>query len=241
MDGTASERRRPFRKQFRDQGNQAAPQLEEAEGKVQDSGSHICEVLGVTDQFFIVSRANDGRFKSRLAVEVAALLTWSAVGQGDRLGGLLFDGRQRWEQRPTLGAKPALHFLEQLVEHGRPGPASPGAGENPAALNDTLSSLRRVARPGSLVAIISDFRGLDERCLAHLAQLGRHSEVVLVFLYDALEHELPPPGRYRITDGRQTRWIDTADPDSRTFHRSRFQQRRERLRQISSRHRYSSL
>jgi uncharacterized protein (DUF58 family) len=179
--------------------------------------------------------ATRGRFKSKRATEVAALLSWSALAQGDRIGALIFTEQGHWEMRPAAGPKPGLRILEQLAAQARP-PMKAASSESADEINAALARLRRVARPGHLVAVVSDFRGLNERGRAHLGQLARHSELILVFLYDVLERELPPPGRYRISNGRHTRWLDTAAPEQRAVHRARFEERLEGLRQLSRRY-----
>ena len=50
--------------------------MEEAEGNIQYTGSHICEVLGVTDPFFVVSQANNDPSRSGL---LCCLLTFGLV------------------------------------------------------------------------------------------------------------------------------------------------------------------
>lgn len=173
--------------------------------------------------------ATQGVFKSVQAAHCAALLAWRATQQGDRLGGFIFSEQDHWELRPSLRASATLHFLEQLAERGQ---SAPPASTDPDTLRPALARLRRVARPGSLIAVISDFRDLDEPGAAQLAQLARHNEVVLIFVYDRLETELPPAGRYRISDGRQERLLDSQDPQARRDYAARFAQRRARLTQL---------
>ena len=58
--------------------------------------------------------------------------------------------------------------------------------------------LTRVARPGSIVFLLSDFRGLSAARERHIRQLASHGDVFLVQFFDPFESELPPPGSYRI-------------------------------------------
>ena len=60
-----------------------------------------------------------------------------------------------------------------------------------------IARLRRVAQPGSLIVLLSDFGQLDGQGSAHLVQLARHSELILADIHDPLEAELPPPGRVK--------------------------------------------
>ncbi len=179
--------------------------------------------------------ATQGVFKSVQAAHCAALLAWRATQQGDRVGGFIFTDQDHWEMRPSLRASATLHLLEQLAVRGQTQPVAGDA--NPDALRNALARLRRVVRPGSLVTVISDFRGLDDSGAAHLAQLSRHNELVLIFIYDPLERELPPAGRYRVTDGRRERLLDSQGTQTRSDYAARFTQRRERIAQLCMRHR----
>ena len=162
-------------------------------------------------------------YKSVLASRLAALLAWSSVQHGDRLGGLIFSEHEHIESRPKRGKAAALHFIQQLVGHSAwSGKKSNAADENPDSGLQALNRLRQVARPGSLIVLISDFRFLNESCRIHLAQLARHNDVVLLFTHDPLERELPPAGQYRLTDGVSELSIDSADRASRQQYHQRF-------------------
>ena len=180
--------------------------------------------------------ATRGAFKAVRAAQAAALLGWSAVRQGDRLGGLIFSERSHVELRPKRGKPPLLHLLRCIAEHdawqGRTAADTPGT----EAMNPSLARLRRVAQPGSLIVLLSDFTDLDGQGIAHLVQLARHSELVLAHIHDPLEAELPPPGRYRVSDGERYLGMTTGDPDYRQRYRQRFAARREQLQQLCRRH-----
>jgi len=172
--------------------------------------------------------ATRGLFKSVMAARAAALLAWSAFHHGDRLGGLAFSENRHEEVRPQRGKKGVLHFIRRLVEH----PAwkeTPSGNNRKAAALAALIRLRRVARPGSLVFLISDFRAIGTAYESHLAQLARHNDVVMLFIHDSLEKTLPPAGIYRISDGSNEIALDTADPARRQAYQSRFLERQMAL------------
>jgi uncharacterized protein (DUF58 family) len=141
--------------------------------------------------------ATQGCFKSVNASRAAALLSWAAHHRGDRLGGLIFGDTTHRELKPRLGRRAALRFVHELVEHPdwQDSDVEP-SGVDPLA--QAMSALRRVARPGSLVVVISDFIGFSRAAQAYLSSVARHNEVLAVFLNDPIERELPPPGRYRL-------------------------------------------
>lgn len=155
-----------------------------------------------------------GAFKSVVAARAAALIGWAAVSNGDRIGALLFNGNHH-ELRPLGGQRGVLRLIRALVTATEPGTAvMPAQGMCP--LTAALQRLRRVARPGSLVYILSDFYGAEDSTRRQLQRLRQHSDVVACQILDALEVQPPPPGRYGISDGARSDILDTRSPVRRT-------------------------
>jgi uncharacterized protein (DUF58 family) len=171
--------------------------------------------------------ATRGCFKSVNASRAAALLSWAAHHRGDRLGGLIFGDTTHRELKPRLGRRAALRFVHQLAEH--PDWATRGAEKDAGALTQAMSALRRVARPGSLVVVISDFIGFDRAAQSYLSSVARHNEVLAVFMNDPLERKLPPPGRYRIVSPTDELAIDTYARAARKDYEHEFAERSEAL------------
>ena len=172
-----------------------------------------------------------GAFKAVRAAQAAALLGWNALQRGDRLGALIFDDRSHEEWRPKRGRPPFMHVLRRLASH----PAWADSGkrsEDPAtaaALSQALLRLHRVVQPGSAIIVLSDFSGFNGEGSADLARLARHNDLLPVRIYDPLEAELPPAGRYRVSDGRRFLSVDTGDHARRERYRREFAQRQAEL------------
>ncbi|MCW9013732.1 MAG: DUF58 domain-containing protein [Gammaproteobacteria bacterium] len=168
-------------------------------------------------------------FKSVVAAKAAALLAWSAAQHGDRLGGLIFSEHSHEELRPQRGKAGTLHFIKKLAEHAAWQDfkhSSPNESSGAQAMN----RLRRVARPGSLIFLISDFRHLDEAAYSHLSMMARHNDVVLLSIHDPLETELPPAGFYRVSDGSNEMGLNTRRASVRENYQQRFVQHQQYLR-----------
>jgi len=177
--------------------------------------------------------ATRGMYKAVAAARVAALLAWSAILQGDRLGALIFSEHTHVELRPQRGSAAALHFMKQLVEHPAWTAHTPSTvGDRDASLH-ALGRLRRVARPGSLIFLISDFRNIGEEAESHISQMARHNDVDMVLMFDPLERELPPPGLYRVSNAQETLMLNTRDAAVRDTYRHRFDAHVERWRRRS--------
>ena len=182
--------------------------------------------------------ATQGAYKSVRAAQAAALLGWSANHHGDRLGGLLFTETDHHELRPKSGKPPLLHLLNQLAEHASPDirlQQHINDTQSAGAVQESLARLRRVSSPGSLIFLISDFSHLDSTGLAHLAQLARHNDLVILYIFDPMEAELPPPGQYQISDGENTLTLDSSSHDLRNDYQQRFKQHQAQLQQLAHR------
>lgn len=167
-------------------------------------------VLIVVDQRNSLFFGSRFCFKSVLAAHLAGLVAWSALANGDRVGGLVFDGLGHREIRPRRSRKTVLGILSQVVEYNRRLPLA--TGESGDSFADMLGHLRRVARPGSSIYLVSDFHGATAaRAREHLYQLAQHTEITAFACRDPLEEALPRAGLYAVTDGRERAQLSTAD------------------------------
>jgi uncharacterized protein (DUF58 family) len=172
--------------------------------------------------------ATRGCFKSVNASRAAALLAWAAHHRGDRLGGLIFGYTTHRELKPRLGRRSALRFVHELAEH-RDWEQRDTTADSGDAFTQAMSALRRVARPGSLVVVISDFKGFTRQAQSYLSSVARHSEVLAVFINDPIERELPPPGRYRLVSADDELAIDTYAAPARRDYEQAFEDKLHEL------------
>ncbi len=100
-----------------------------------------------------------------------------------------------------------------------------------------LFRLQQVSNPGSLIFMISDFRGLTEQAEETVARLSKHNDVVLIFVYDPIESELPPKGLYRVSDQNENAFtLDTNNSDFRQQFHEHFISRKLQLSKLCQRH-----
>jgi uncharacterized protein (DUF58 family) len=167
-------------------------------------------------------------FKSVLAAQLASLVAWSALDGGDRVGGLVFNGAMHREIRPRRSRKTVLALLSHIADFNNDLP--PAREVQAGNFAETLANLRRIARPGTSLFLISDFSGAaGEHAREHLFQLAQHTEITAIACFDPLECELPPAGRYAVTDGLDRSELDTADRALRAAYRQHFAERMGQL------------
>lgn len=175
--------------------------------------------------------ATRGMFKTVVASRAAAMLAWSSNHHGDRVGGVIFAESEHHELRPQRGKAAVLKMIQALVRAG----AKPSSVKYSLPLDQPFARLRRVARPGSLVCVISDFRGWNERAESHLVQIAKHNSVWLLLVVDPVEAALPAAGVYRVTDDEREAIVDTRDRSIQKQYAERFRARHDHLKTISRR------
>jgi uncharacterized protein (DUF58 family) len=102
-------------------------------------------------------------FKSVQAAHLSALIAWSARKRGDRIGGLVFNQHQHIECKPFTRQKAVLSLLNSMIKVQQG--AKLGAqttNQEKITLGNACARLRRLAHPGSLIFILSEFSQLDE-------------------------------------------------------------------------------
>lgn len=170
--------------------------------------------------------ATRGAFKSVVACRIAALLAWRGSHQGERMGGVLWSGAGHRELRPRRGVRGVLGLISALCELAA-GPHEGEPADQDIGMEPMAARLSRVAHSGSVVYLLSDFRGFTESAQELLARTGRHSTVVCIMIHDPIEAQLPVPGSYLLRDGDRELVIDTRSPRHRERYQAQFQARCE--------------
>jgi uncharacterized protein (DUF58 family) len=165
--------------------------------------------------------ASKGVFKSVQAARLAAMLAWMGNRDGDRVGGQVFTAQILPDYKPQTGRHSVLRLLNDLAEQSTPpwleqqqGNTTPANNKGEligdiAPLEHAYHRLARHARPGTMIFLISDFRGWNKATHLQVARMARHSDVVMIFVYDPLEANLPANNRFRFTDGQHQAVVDT--------------------------------
>jgi len=177
--------------------------------------------------------ATRGALKAVVAAECAALLAWSVVHQGDRVGSLLFDAGDDIMPsviRPARGKRAVMRLLGDLVHHRQWRQRQMQFG---MPFFRALKYASHIARTGSLLMIVSDARGLDSACESLLKQLLRHHDIVFVLVYDPFEAAMQDVGMLHASDGQSVHHLDTSAAGVRRRHAEQFSTRRQCLQQLA--------
>ncbi|MCW9017320.1 MAG: DUF58 domain-containing protein, partial [Kangiellaceae bacterium] len=190
-------------------------------------------------------------FKSVIASQIAAQLMWNTLANGDRFGALLFSKDSHVEMKPSSNRRNCMRLLNRIVENHQSilnlefgdvkklskGSLNEDKPKIENQLSDTLKRLKHLAKPGTLIHIVSDFNLFDENCQRHLSKLSQHTDIHCILVNDPIEKELPPAGMYGITDGLQTGFLNTEKSSIRNDYRKTFEQKISNIKDFSLSHR----
>lgn len=167
-------------------------------------------------------------FKSVQAAHLAALIAWHVKQRGDKLGGLVFSQAQHIELKPQSRSHGVLRYFHALTEIHQN-----NSGERGLTLDQALSQLRRLVRPGSLVYILSDFSQFGAEGLRHIRAIRQHNEVTCCPITDPLELALPQhsSGTAAVSDDNDVGYINLGSSALQQRYQSVQQQQQQQLKQ----------
>lgn len=188
-------------------------------------------VFVVLDQMPSMFFGTTQAFKSVVAANISSQLMWNALSNGDRFGALLFNQNKHVEMKPSNNRKNCMRLLNNIVENHQSilntcfedkaaSESIQGKGKNQLAA--TLRRLQHLAKPGSLIHIISDFNQFDSNCQRNLSKLSQHADLHCIQVYDKIEKMLPPSGNYGITDGTVENLLNTQKTSIRQNYQQQF-------------------
>ena len=130
--------------------------------------------------------------KSVTAARLAAAIAWASHANRDRIGAVVFNDHNQADLRAKQGKFALLKFIHTLSDFNAELAVAQATGGSPTiSLRLVLEELLRVARPGSLVHVVSDFYDFDRHCEQTLSMLSRHCTVELLKVFDPIERQLP--------------------------------------------------
>ena len=150
--------------------------------------------------------------KRDVAVEIGAVLAFSAMKNNDKVGLLLFTDRIELYVPPRKGRSHTLRIVRELLSFE---PTS-----RTTSIRTALEYLTHVQKKRSIVFLISDF--IDSDYDAALRIAGRKHDLVGLVLNDPRERELPAAGLLELKDAEteRVRVIDSSDQRLRDAYRT---------------------
>lgn len=149
------------------------------------------------------------QLKKNLITEIAAVLSFSAIQNNDKIGVILFSDRVEKFIPPKKGRTHILRIIRELIEFT---PENKGTN-----ISEALRYLTNAIKKRSTAFLISDFLDEDNetgipRFDEAIRIANRKHDVIGLKIYDKREKELPPVGLIRMRDAETGAyaWVDTS-------------------------------
>ncbi len=167
------------------------------------------------------------RMKGEIAIEICALLAFSAIKNNDKVGLIIFTDRIEKFVPPKKGKTHVLRVLRELLYH-----EPEGKGTD---ISLALEYLSRIITRRSVVFLVLDFNSDDYQKAMQIA--NKRHDLVAITITDPREIELPNIGLVELEDAEtgEIIMLDTADSTIRqTFTRITSNSREERDKNLRS-------
>jgi uncharacterized protein (DUF58 family) len=151
------------------------------------------------------------RSKKDLLAELAAVISFSAIQNNDKVGAILFTDKVEKFIPPKKGSQHILRVIRELIEFE---PQSKATN-----ISEGLRYLTNAIKKRSIAFVISDFIGPKFDDALRIA--NRKHDLVALRVYDQREAELPPIGLVQVYDAENgnSMWVDTSNRTLRENYR----------------------
>ena len=147
--------------------------------------------------------------KIDLGVEIAAMLSFSAIKNNDKVGLALFSNKIEKYIPPKKGKKHVLRLITDIVNHDFEN------SKKRTSIKTAIDFANKISKRKSVVFLISDF--IDDNFWNELKFLNFKHDVVGLQIYDSYERNFPNVGLINIHDSEtgENTWIDTTSKKNR--------------------------
>lgn len=167
------------------------------------------------------------QLKRSLITEIAAVLSFSAIENNDKIGVIMFSDRIEKFIPPQKGRKHILRIIRELLDFK---PLSNGTD-----ISESLRFLTNAIKKRCTAFLISDFR--DKGYARSLQVANNKHDVAALHIFDQRETTLPPVGLIRVLDAEtgKERWIDTSRRRVRDSYAMKWESHVEMMKEIFTR------
>lgn len=164
------------------------------------------------------------RLKEDMITEIAAVLSFSAIQNNDKVGVIFFSDRVEKFIPPKKGTSHILRIIRELIDF-RP-------ESQKTNITEGLRYFTNVVKKRSTTFVLSDF--LDEGFDNALKIASRKHDLSAIRIFDTRETTLPKMGIVKFFDKEQGKevWIDTNDAKARAAYNRWWEQKDRKNREL---------
>jgi uncharacterized protein (DUF58 family) len=141
--------------------------------------------------------------KKDIITEIAAVLSFSAVNNADKIGVIFYSDVVEAYIPPKKGKQHALYIVRELLSKVPKGKGT--------AVSKALRYFTNSTRQKSIAFILSDF--IDANYEDALRIAGKKHDVTGIKVYDRMDQQLPDAGMLQVQDAETggTKWVDSSN------------------------------
>jgi uncharacterized protein (DUF58 family) len=139
--------------------------------------------------------------KSDIMIELASILSFSAIKNNDKVGLLLFSDQVEKFIPPKKGKSHVLRVIREMIFHP--------AKDNNTNISVALEHIHKVIKRKSIIFLISDF--WDKSFHRSMKLINNKHDLINIHILDKAEETIPDLGFIKIHDveSQETAWVET--------------------------------
>jgi uncharacterized protein (DUF58 family) len=163
-------------------------------------------------------------YKRDIMTEVAAVLSFSAIFNNDKIGVIFFSDKVEKFISPQKGRKHILRIIRELLDFK--------SQSSRTSLDEPLRYLTNAIKKRCTAFIISDFLAPDFEEALRIAS-NKH-DIVALKVFDPVEQAIPDIGLVKVSDSEtgEEKWIDTSSKYTRNAYKQWWNSHIELIRSI---------
>ncbi|MBQ1699617.1 MAG: DUF58 domain-containing protein [Bacteroidales bacterium] len=180
-----------------------------------------------------------GMTKRDMIAEIAAVLSFSAIINNDKVGALFFSDKVEEFIPPKKGRSHLLHIIREIIE------LKPKSGGTD--VGEALRYLTNAMKKKCTAFVLSDMLDVKDDCTPRYEDAlkvarNRH-DVSVIRVYDPREQAIPSVGLVRVRDSEtgESAWVDTSSRKVRSMYSKWFEEVLANERKLFNRYQIDSV
>mgnify|MGYP006073892003 FL=1 len=163
------------------------------------------------------------QLKREVATEIAAVLSFSAINNNDKIGVLFFSDKIEKFIPPKKGKSHILRIIRELITFE--------SESKKTNIEVALKYFNNVIKKRAVCFILSDF--MDTNFDKSLKIARNKHDIIALRIHDQREETLPNVGLIKVEDAEsgQTRWMDSSNKQVRTNYNNNYREFEKDLKQ----------
>lgn len=164
------------------------------------------------------------QLKRDLITELAAVLSFSAIQNNDKIGVILFSDKIEKFIPPKKGKQHILRIIREMLNFT---PENKGT-----SIRTALQFFTNAIKKRSIVFLVSDF--IDEDFEDAMKIANKKHDLVALKIFDPRETEIPDIGLVRLCDSEtgEMKWVDTSLSSVRNNYRKWWLEKNDRIKHV---------